>query len=168
MSEKVAPATASENFSDESEKELQLVSFKLAEEELGVEILRVREINRMVTVTPVPESPTFVEGVINLRGKAIPIVDLRKRMGLSERAHDEDTRIIVVELDDQLVGFVVDSVSEVLRIPTSITEPPPAMVAGIDEECITAVGKLGDRLLVLLDLAEVFSEEEQIAIKKAA
>jgi len=168
MSEKIAQSTASENFSNESEKELQLVSFKLAEEEFGVEILRVKEINRMVEVTPVPESPTFVEGVINLRGKVIPIVDLRKRIGLPERAHDKDTRIIVVELDDQLVGFVVDSVSEVLRIRTSITEPPPAMVAGIDEEYITAIGKLADRLLILLDLDRVFSEEEQMAIKKAA
>ena len=168
MSKKIAQNTASENLSNDAEKELQLVSFKLGEEEFGVDILRVKEINKMVEITRVPESPTFVEGVINLRGKMIPIVDLRKRMGLPERAYDEDTRITIVELDDQLVGFVVDSVSEVLHIPRSITEPPPAMVAGIGEEYITAIGKLEGRLLILLDLDKNLSADEQIALKKAA
>jgi Chemotaxis signal transduction protein len=137
---------------NESEALLQLVSFKLAEEEFGVDILKVQEINRMTTVTKVPNSPFYVEGVINLRGRVIPIVDLRLRLGLPKREWTNDTRIIVVELDGKVVGFVVDSVSEVLRISKNITEAPPELVTNIDSKYITSVGKLEDRLLILLDL----------------
>ena len=168
MSSSIAQKTDAENFSDEAEKELQLVSFKLGEEEFGVDILQVKVINRMVEITRMPESPAFVEGVINLRDKLIPVVDLRKRIGLPEHAHDKDSRIIIVELEDQWIGFVVDAVSEVLRIPKRITAPPPDMAAGMGEEYITAIGKLEDRLLILLDLDKVFSTEEQVALKKAA
>ncbi|MCK5733682.1 MAG: purine-binding chemotaxis protein CheW, partial [Candidatus Latescibacteria bacterium] len=98
MSSSIAQKTGEENFSDEGEKELQLVSFKLAEEEFGVEILQVKAINRMVEITPLPDAPAFVKGVMNLRDKLIPVVDLRKRIGLPEHAYDKDTRIIIVEL----------------------------------------------------------------------
>lgn len=151
-----------------AEELLQLVSFGLGEEEFGVDILQVQEINRMVEITRVPSSPPFVEGVINLRGKVIPIVDLRKRFGMPERVHDKNTRIVVVELGGRVVGFVVDGVSEVLRIPKSVTEPPPAIVAGVGAEYITAVGKLDDRLLILLDLEKIFSSDELAAVPKAA
>lgn len=139
---------------------LQLVSFKIGGEEFGVDILRVQEINRMLEVTRVPNSPEFVEGVINLRGKVIPIVDLRTRFGMPRKEHDNDTRIVVVELTGNVVGFVVDGVNEVLRIPKSVTEPPPSIVAGVQAEYITAVGKLEDRLLILLDLEKILSFEE--------
>ncbi len=125
---------------------LQLVSFKIGEEEFGVDILQVQEINRMLDITRVPNAPEFVEGVINLRGRVIPVIDLRKRFNMENKARDKDTRIIVVELKNTVVGFVVDAVSEVLRIPRNLTEPPPALAAGINEEYITAVGKLEDRL----------------------
>jgi purine-binding chemotaxis protein CheW len=121
----------------------------------------VQEINRMVEITRVPNSPPFVSGVINLRGRVIPIVDLRERFGLARKENDKNTRIIVVELKGRVVGFVVDSVQEVLRIPRSITEPPPPMVAGIGSEYITAVGKLEDRLLILIDLERILSTTEQ-------
>ncbi len=134
---------------------LQLVSFNIGEEEFGVDILRVQEINRMLEVTRVPNSPVHVDGVINLRGKVIPIVDLRQRFGMPRKDHDKNTRIIVVELNGQVVGFVVDAVREVLRIPRSVTEPPPSLAGGVREEYITAVGKLEDRLLILLDLEKV-------------
>jgi purine-binding chemotaxis protein CheW len=135
---------------------LQLVSFKIGEEEFGVDILKVQEINRMLEVTRVPNAPEYVDGVINLRGKVIPIIDLRRRFGMERKEKDKNTRIVVVELSGKVVGFVVDGVSEVLRIPKSVTEPPPAIVAGIEAEYITAVGKLEDRLLILLDLEKVF------------
>lgn len=143
---------------------LQLVSFKLGEEEFGVDILAVQEIIRMIEITRVPNSPHFVEGVINLRGKVLPVVNLRKRLGLPVTEYSKSTRIIVIELDKKTVEFIVDSVSEVLRIPTAVTEPPPQMVGRVDSEYITAVGKLDDRLVILLDLNRVLSNEEKMLL----
>jgi purine-binding chemotaxis protein CheW len=134
---------------------LQLVSFKISEEEFGIDILKVQEIIRMLEITQVPNSPQYVDGVINLRGKVIPIVDLRCRFGMERREHDRNSRIVVVELSGKIIGFVVDSVNEVLRIPKNVTEPPPELVTGVDTKYITAVGKLEDRLLILLDLDKV-------------
>jgi purine-binding chemotaxis protein CheW len=145
----------------QSEELLQLVSFNIGQEEFGLGIQSIQEINRMVEITRVPNSPEFVSGVINLRGKVIPIVNLRKRFGFPPKENDRNTRIIVVELGGMVVGFVVDSVSEVLRIPKNITEPPPSIVAGIGSEYITAVAKLDNRLLILLDLERVLKDKEK-------
>ena len=142
------------------EETLQLVSFNLGKEEFAVDILKIQEINRMVDITGVPNSPDFVEGVINLRGKVIPVVDLRKRFGLSEEVKGKDTRIVVMDISRKIIGFIVDSVSEVLRIPAKRVEPPPPMVAGIDSEYIKGVGRLDDRLLILLDVNRVLSGSE--------
>jgi len=150
------------------EELLQLVSFNIGGEEFGVDILKVQEINRMVEITRVPNAPEYVDGVINLRGKVIPIIDLRRRFGMQRKEKDKDTRIIVVELSGKVLGFVVDAVSEVLRIPNSVTEPPPSIIAGIKAEYITAIGKLEDRLIILLDLERVLSEEEQEELCKAS
>lgn len=139
---------------------LQLVTFSIGEEEFGVDILKVQEIIRTMEITRVPRAPEFVEGVINLRGKVIPIIDLRRRFGLMSRDHDKHTRIIVIEINQMIVGFVVDSVSEVLRIPANTVEPPPPVVAGLESEYINGVGKLEDRLLILLDLDRLLSGEE--------
>jgi len=143
---------------------LQLVSFKIGNEEFGIDILKVQEINRLMQITKVPNAPSFVDGVVNLRGRIIPVISLRSRLNMEKIEHDSKTRIIVVELQGTTVGFIVDEVSEVLRIPKSITEAPPAMVAGIDSDYITAVGKLEDRLLILLDLEKVFSIDETNAL----
>ncbi len=140
---------------------LQLVTFRLDNEEFGVDILKVQEINRMMNITKIPNAPDFIEGVINLRGKIIPIVDLRKRLGFINRQYDKSTRIIVVELDGLVLGFIVDSVSEVLRISENTVEPPPSMVSGIDSEYIDGVGKLDDRLLILLELKKIFASPER-------
>ena len=139
---------------------LQLVTFSIGEEEFGVDILKVQEIIRTMEITKVPKAPEFVEGVINLRGKVIPIIDLRKRFGLIAKDHDKNTRIIVIEISNMIVGFVVDSVSEVLRIPANTVEPPPPVVAGLESEYISGVGKLQDRLLILLDLNRLLSKDE--------
>ncbi|MDR2800984.1 MAG: chemotaxis protein CheW [Desulfovibrio sp.] len=138
---------------------LQLVTFSIGEEEFGVDILKVQEIIRTMEITKVPRAEAFVEGVINLRGKVIPIIDLRRRFGLDSKAHDKHTRIIVIEINTLIVGFVVDSVSEVLRIPAGTVEPPPPVVAGLDSDYISGVGKLQDRLLILLDLDKLLSGE---------
>lgn len=142
---------------------LQLVSFNIGDEEFGVDILKVQEINRMLEVTRVPNAPYHVDGVINLRGKVIPIIDLRCRFGMPRKEHDKHTRIVVVELQGRVIGFVVDAVREVLRIPRSVTEPPPSITGSVDEEYITAVGKLEDRLLILLDLEKVLGAEIKAA-----
>ena len=151
----------------QTEEMLQLVSFTIGQEEFGLGIQSIQEINRMVDITRVPNSPEFVSGVINLRGKVIPIIDLRKRFGFSPKESDRNTRIIVVELGDTVVGFVVDSVSEVLRIPKNITEPPPPIVAGIGSEYITAVAKLENRLLILLDLERILLDKERQELEAA-
>ncbi len=147
---------------------LQLVSFKIANEEFGVDIMNVQEINKMSQITKVPNSPEFVEGVINLRGKVIPVVNLRIKMGMLKKETDKDTRIIVVDLSGKTVGFLVDLVSEVLRIPQSIIEPPPSMVAGINSGFITAVAKLEERLLILLDLNKILHQEEKLILESVA
>jgi purine-binding chemotaxis protein CheW len=147
---------------------LQLVSFNIGDEEFGVDILQVQEINRMLDVTRVPNAPEYVDGVINLRGKVIPIVNLRRRFGMPRKERDKHTRIVVVELSGQVVGFVVDAVSEVLRISRAVTEPPPSIVGGVREEYITGVGKLEDRLLILLDLEKVLTAGEGIRLKEVA
>lgn len=139
---------------------LQLVTFSIGEEEFGVDILKVQEIIRTMEITKVPRAQEFVEGVINLRGKVIPIIDLRRRFGLVSKPHDKHTRIIVIEINQMIVGFVVDSVSEVLRIPASTVEPPPPVVAGLESEYISGVGKLHDRLLILLDLDKLLSSAD--------
>ncbi|MBN2140084.1 MAG: chemotaxis protein CheW [Desulfovibrionaceae bacterium] len=143
---------------------MQLVTFSIGDEEFGVDILQVQEIIRTMEITKVPKAPDFVEGVINLRGKVIPIIDLRKRFGMETRKHDKHTRIIVIEINNTIVGFVVDSVSEVLRIPANTVEPPPPVVSGIESEYISGVGKLTDKLLILLDLNKLLSGEEKEAL----
>lgn len=150
-----------QNTKQEYDELLQLVSFNLEKEEYGVDILKVREINKMMQLTKVPNAPFYVEGVINLRGKIIPVVDLRTKLGMTKRDHDKNTRIIVVEVEEKTLGFIVDRVSEVLRIPKSVTEAPPELVASVDSEYITSVGKLDDRLLILLDLNKVFTSEQK-------
>jgi len=143
---------------------LQLVGFLIGNEEYGVDILKVQEINRITQITKVPNSPEFVEGVINLRGKVIPILDLRIRMGMGKKEFDARTRIIVVEINQKTIGFIVDEVTEVLRIPRDVIEAPPELVAGAKSEFITGVGKLEDRLLILLDLDRIISFEESNAL----
>jgi len=144
---------------------LQLVGFLIGNEEYAVDILKVQEINRIVQITKVPNSPDFVEGVINLRGKVIPILDLRIRMGIGKKEQDSRTRIIVVEVAQKTIGFIVDEVTEVLRIPDNIIEPPPDIVMVKKSEFITGVGKLEDRLLILIDLDKIISMEESKALE---
>ena len=147
---------------------LQLVSFTIGNEEFGVDILYVQEINRMLQITKVPNAPDFVDGVVNLRGRVIPVIDLRSKMGMLKKEHDQDTRIIVVEVANKTVGFIVDTVKEVLRIPQNITEAPPELVSGINSEFIKSVGKLEDRLLILIDIEKILSVSEKNQLSEVA
>lgn len=154
------PDTATLDSSQNNGELLQLVSFVVGTEEFAIPILSVQEINRMMAITRVPQSPPFIEGVINLRGKIIPVMDLRKRFGMSPNTDTADARIIVVEVASRVIGFTVDRVNEVLRINADIVEPPPAMVCGIESDYVQGVGKLNDRLLILLSLDRLFSSSD--------
>ena len=147
-------------FAGKSDELLQIVSFNIGSEEFGVDILKVQEIYRMVEITKVPQAPHYVEGVINLRGKIIPIVDLRKRFNLELKEYDKNTRIVVMDIGGNIMGMVVDSVSEVLRLPSSTIEPAPEIITGINSEYIKGVAKLEDRLLIFLDLSKVIDMNE--------
>lgn len=147
---------------------LQLVTFRLGKEEFSLDILQVQEIIRHMELTRVPKTPDFVEGVINLRGKVIPVLDLRRRFGLGTDERTNDTRIIVVEVDNKTVGLKVDAVSEVLRLPADRVEAPPEIVTGVESEYIKGVGKLDGRLLILLDVEKVLSKNEKDALTAAA
>jgi purine-binding chemotaxis protein CheW len=151
--------TAQHNGGSGSGDLLQLVSFHVGDEEFGLDILRVQEIIRIQPLTRVPNLPDYIDGVINLRGKVIPVIGLRTRLGLDKQSADKRTRIVVVDVHGQVLGFVVDSVSEVLRIHTDTVEPTPRL-GKIDREYISGVGKLDSRLLLLLDLERLMSETE--------
>lgn len=155
---------AVKDIKSEQNELLQLVSFMLGNEEFGIDILQVQEIIKMIEITEIPNSPDFVEGVINLRGRVIPIIDLRVKLGFETQKVTNSTRIVVVEMNSNTVGFIVDAVNEVLRITTDIIEEPPALVAGINSEFITAVGKLEGRLLILLDLNKLLSLKEKMEL----
>ncbi len=144
-----------------SGEKIQVVSFHLGNEEYGVDISQVQEIIRMVDITHVPRAPHFMEGVINLRGQLIPIIDLRTRFGMSRAEHTKNTRIVVTEIAGKRVGIIVDSVSEVLNLPVENVEEAPEMIAGVGTEYISGVGKMGDRLIILLELQKVISTQEK-------
>lgn len=141
----------------QGDAQLQLVTFEVAGEEYAVDILAVQEINRMMDVTRVPQSPPELEGVINLRGRIIPVIDIRRRFGLEKSPRDQHSRIIVVEVGGRVLGFIVDRVHEVMRIARSIVDPPPSMAGAAGADFIAGVGKLEDRLLLLLDLQRLIA-----------
>lgn len=156
-----ASATAEAGGADAGGEEfLQVVTCRLDREEFAVDILRVQEINRMVEVTRVPKAPHFVEGVINLRGRIIPVLDLRRRFGVPDAERTARSRIVVVNVRGRVVGLIVDSVTEVLRIPRATVEPPPSLGATTGAEFILGVGRINDRLLTLLDLNRLLTPGE--------
>ena len=144
-----------------SDEALQLVTFRLAQEDFGIDIRKVQEINRMIDITRIPNAPPYVEGVVNLRGKIIPIVSLRTKLGLGEADRDKATRIMVVEIEGRILGFIVDSVSEVLRIQDPKIEAPPSIAGSNDSAYIEGVINLADRILILLDLNVLFGDGKE-------
>jgi purine-binding chemotaxis protein CheW len=150
------------------EKDLQVVGFRIGNETFGVRIGSVREIVRVPEITAVPSAPETVEGVINLRGKIIPVMDLRKRFGQSEIHPDKKNRILVVELDNKLVGLIVNAASEVLKIAPSEIEAPGNLFAEGESGYVTGVGKLKGRLIILLDIAKLLHRPEFKRFEEAA
>lgn len=154
------------------EEIVQLVSFIVGNEVFGVSILSVQEIIRMANITPIPNAPDFIEGVINLRGKVIPIVDLKKRLNIKtdvERDKEKE-RILVIEVAERIIGFIVDAVSKVIKIPIESIEPPPdIVVAGVESEYIKGVSKLDDTtLLIILDFNNIFLKKEIQKLQEAS
>ncbi|HHT48636.1 MAG TPA: chemotaxis protein CheW [Firmicutes bacterium] len=153
---------------EKQEETTQIIVFKLGEEEFGVNILQVREIEKLDQgITRVPRAPHFVEGIINLRGEIIPIVDLRARFGLTLPELGLNSRVIIVEVGEALVGMLVDAVEEVLRIPVSAIEPAPTITKGVDSYFLAGVAKIDERLVVLLNLERTLSPEEEKELNEA-
>lgn len=146
---------------------LQLVTFEVGEEEFAVNILAVQEINRMMQVTRVPQTPPEIEGVINMRGRIIPVINLRCRFSMPQREPDSHSRIIIVEVNERTVGFIVDMVHEVLRIDPKIVEPAPNVSSAVDSDYIDGVGKLQDRLIILINLERLFCRQTMQKIDHA-
>jgi purine-binding chemotaxis protein CheW len=155
-----------------SAKEGKYLTFSLADEEFGIGILKIKEIIGMIPITSVPQTPDFVKGVINLRGKVIPVIDLRLRFGVEEIDYTERTCIIVVEIErsrtEILIGVVVDSVSEVLNIKDTDIEETPAFGAKVDTEYILGMAKMEGGVKILLDIDQVLSASEFELLEKAA
>ncbi|VVB88097.1 CheW-like domain protein [uncultured archaeon] len=144
-----------------SNDELQLVVFSIGAEEFGVEIINVQEIIRMTSVTRIPQAPDYIKGIINLRGRIIVVINLNVVLGMQTKEQDENTRIVVAGIGDTVMGFVVDSVSEVIRLPEKNVEPAPAVIADkIGTEYVMGVGKFDNRLLILLNIAKVLGAKE--------
>jgi purine-binding chemotaxis protein CheW len=138
-------------------RELHIVGFQVGRETYGVPITSLHEIVRVPDITAVPDAPDYLEGVINLRGKIVSVMDLRKRFGVKESSVKRHTRILVVEHAGRLAGLIVDSASEVLKIPADAVEPPPAAFQEGGLNCVTGLGKVGGRLVVLLDMSKLLS-----------
>jgi purine-binding chemotaxis protein CheW len=143
------------------------LTFLLDEEEYGVEILKVREIIGLMDITSVPQTPDFVEGVINLRGKVIPVVDLRSKFGLARAEYNDQTCIIVVDVG-MMMGIIVDTVNEVHDIPTASIEPAPDFGAAVDTSFILGMGKVKDDVKILLDIDKVLTSAELVALQQVA
>ncbi len=148
-------------------KEIQVVIFRLGREEFGARIDQVKEIIEMTNITRMPKAPSFIEGVINLRGEVIAVIDLARQFDLPASERGEETRIVVVEVEHNIVGMIVDAVSEVLKISTENIDPTPGLIESrIDTRYIEGIGKLEDRLFVLLNLSKVLSPEKMENVKE--
>ena len=138
----------------------QVVRFRIGKEAFGVEIGSVQEIVTVPEITKVPDTPDFLEGIINLRGKIVSVIDLRKRLRLDGAARDKKNRILVSEISGRVVGLIVDEVSEVLKLAHDRIEPPPDLVNSAGVEYITGVGKIDDKIILLLDLGKILSAQD--------
>lgn len=150
------------------EGETQLVVFMLEQEEFACDINNVCEVLKMVRVTPLPRSIEFIEGVINLRGEVIPVIDLRKRFGIAKVERTSESRIIIIEVDSKMVGLIVDSVSEVARLSNNQIQDAPDQVAGEQTNLIMGVGKIEKRMLIILNIERILSDEEQHLLEEVS
>ena len=149
-------------------KDIQVVGLRVGKEHFGVPIELVHEIVRIMEITSVPDAPDFIEGVINLRGKIIPVIDLRKRFGETKITSGKKNRILVAEIMDKIVGLVVDAASEVVKIPPADIEPPPNVFGESEVNYVTGVGKLANKLIILVDLGKIMQRGDLRRITELA
>lgn len=156
------------NVSEEAvvSNDLQLVTFCLKKEEFAIDIQQVREVLKLTQITPLPHSSEFIEGVINLRGEVIPVIDLRRRFGQDSGERNSKNRIIIVEVRDSMVGLVVDSVTEVLHLERDTIEAPPSSVSQAKTDFIQGVGKLEDRLIIVLKVDNIIASDDKIDLEE--
>jgi purine-binding chemotaxis protein CheW len=143
---------------------LQFVTFKLAGQKYAMDILKVQEINNLKEITPVPNAPAYVEGAINLRGKVIPVLNLRKKFHLEQKDLGESNKIIIIDIRGTITGIIVDAVSDVLRVPEDVVEPPPPVSSSVRSELIRGVAKLADGLIIVLDMDRLLDDAERHAV----
>ncbi|WP_422657275.1 chemotaxis protein CheW [Paenibacillus sp. EC2-1] len=147
-------------------EELKVIVFKLGSEEYGIEVEKVQTIERLMPITRVPKTYAFIKGVVNLRGVVIPVIDLRGRFGLPEAEYTDQTRIIIVSVNEMQVGFIVDSASDVIDLNSDSIDTPPEVVGGVKAKYLRGVAKIDDeRLLVMLNLSEVLNKSEIIQLE---
>ena len=158
------PGVDQTTFAEESH---QFLTFALGQEEYGVQILKIQEIKGFSAITPLPNTPAYVKGVLNLRGTIVPIVDLRKKFGLPEVEYTKFTVIVVVQVQGQIMGFIVDAVSDVLTVTGSDIQPTPDLHGQVDTACLTGLAKAGEKLVILLDIDKVLTAVEGVAISQA-
>ncbi|MBF0397428.1 MAG: purine-binding chemotaxis protein CheW [Desulfobacterales bacterium] len=144
---------------------IQVVTFKLHTEEYAIEITKVKEIIWFKGVTRIPQVPEFIEGIINLRGNIIPVIDLRKRFNLSKAERNDQTRIMITRMETKIIGLIVDSVSEVMKINKSQIQEPPETIASLAGEYLLGIGKVKDRMITLLDIEKILSASEKDVIR---
>lgn len=144
----------------------QLVKFSVADQNFGVNINQIYQIIKPQEVFKVPNTPPFIEGLINLRGKVLTVFNLRKRFNMPEKANDEDTKVLIVNMNDMLLGFTVDSVTEIVRINDEDIEDTPTTLRNFDRRFLSGVGKLGDKLILLLDLEKVLTPDEELQVQE--
>lgn len=157
------PLTADRGSGRADNPVIQLVGFRLDNEDYAIAITKIQEIILIKPITRIPQVPDFIEGLINLRGSVIPIVNLRKRFGLFPRELDDETRIIVVNVHDKTVGCIVDAVTQVMRINRDQIQPPPLGVLAVNHQYLAGLAKLDDRLMIILDIEKLFEAEELAA-----
>lgn len=143
---------------------LQFVTFKLAGQKYAVDILKVQEINNMKEITPIPNAPGYVEGAVNLRGKVIPVLNLRRKFHMEEVGLNDSAKIIIIDIRGIIMGVIVDAVSDVLRVPVDVVEPPPPVSSTIRSEFIRGVAKLPEGLVIILDMDKLLDSGEQQAL----
>lgn len=139
---------------------LQLVTFKLDGQKYAVDILKVQEINNMKEITSIPNAPAYLEGAINLRGKVIPVLNLRRKFGFEENANSELRKIVIMDVRGVIMGLIVDAVSDVLRVTRDVVEPPPPVSSNVSSEFISGIAKLPEGLVILLDMDRLLDAEE--------
>ncbi len=144
---------------------VQLVSFSIDKIEYGIEILAVHDILRMPDITRLPNTPDFIKGVINLRGNVVPVVDIKRRFGMNQAEITDASRIIVIETISKLVGLLVDNVNQVVRLPETNINPHSELIEGISEEFIQGIGRMRDRLIIILTLSHILFEEKEVAFE---